>query len=177
LTLDDVLNTVAGRKGLLMDVKGVYHGRWNLEFARTLARKIDEHKAAGWTQVCGQFWPVLDSLRTEAPGLEVRYSIERPLQWEKFARLLDEDESVRPICIERRLLNEERSLFLDERGVSVYCWTVDNHDEAEQLVHAGVDGIISNDLGLLAHLGTAVRDEVNGAGLEGGDDARASLDR
>jgi len=69
-------------------------------------------------------------------------------------RMVGEDERVRRVCIEHRFLNEERARFLDEQGVDVFCWTVDDGEQARRLVAAGVDGIISNDLGLLAKLGS-----------------------
>ena len=92
-------------------------------------------------------------------------------------RLVGDDEHVRRVCIEHRFLNEERALFLDQRGVEVFCWTVDDRVEAQRLVAAGVDGVISNDLDLLAGLRPAVRDQVNSGGLESGDDAGAGRDR
>jgi glycerophosphoryl diester phosphodiesterase len=48
--------------------------------------------------------------------------------------------------------------------VDVYCWTVDGRADAEALVSRGVDGITSNDLGLLASL---PRVAIPGAGAEG----------
>jgi glycerophosphoryl diester phosphodiesterase len=177
LKLEEVLTTVAGRKRLLVDLKGAYHAQGNLEFARELIRNIREHGAESWVSVCGQFWPVLDDVRREAGDLEVRYSVERVYQWEKFMRLVGEDERVRRVCIEHRFLNEERTRFIEDRGVNLYCWTVDNPEEARRLVAAGADGIISNDLELLAHLRDAdddaasrpaVRDQMDGRRLEGG---------
>ena len=43
----------------------------------------------------------------EAPDLEVRYSVERVFQWEKFMRLVGDDERVRRVCIGHRFLNGE----------------------------------------------------------------------
>jgi glycerophosphoryl diester phosphodiesterase len=171
LKLDELLSTVAGGKGLLLDVKGYYRGHGNLEFAQALVRKIYEYGAAEWVSICGQYWPVLDDLRRENPGVEVRYSVERTYQWEKFMRLVGDDEHVRRVCIEHRFLNPERARFLDERGVDVFCWTVDNHAEAHRLSAAGVHGIISNDLTLLRGLSSPVGNEMDGAGLESSDDA------
>jgi glycerophosphoryl diester phosphodiesterase len=191
LKLDDVLTMVAGKKGLLVDLKGAYRAERNLDFARAVVRTIRKHGAESWVSVCGQFWPVLDDVRREAPDLEVRYSVERVYQWEKFMRLVGADERVRRVCIEHRFLNEERTRFIEDRGVNLFCWTVDNPDEAQRLVAAGADGIISNDLGLLAKLrdgdheskveGAASRppvgDQVDGGRLEGGDDGRAGSER
>jgi glycerophosphoryl diester phosphodiesterase len=156
LKLDEVLETAAGAKGLLVDVKGSYRGRENQAFASALVRAVREHGAASCVAICGQYWPVLDDVRREASDLEVRYSVERTFQWEKFMRLVGEDERVRRVCIEHRFLNEERVRFLEEQGVNVYCWTVDDRDEARRLAAAGADGIISNDLDLLAELGAPV---------------------
>ena len=154
LSLNEVLQTVAGAKHLLLDVKGSYRGHENRAFASALVRQVREHGAEGSIAICGQFWPVLDDVRRESQELEVRYSVERPYQWEKFMRMVREDERVRRVCIEHRFLNEERARFLDEQGVDVFCWTVDDGEQARRLVAAGVDGIISNDLGLLAKLGS-----------------------
>ena len=156
LGLQEVLDAVAGAKGLLIDVKGSYSGREIEEFALALVRTVREQGAENHVAICGQFWPVLDDVRREAPDVEVRYSIERTFQWEKFMRLVGDDERVRRVCIEHRFLDEERARFLEEQGVNVYCWTVDDREECRRLATAGVDGIISNDLELLGALSEAV---------------------
>jgi glycerophosphoryl diester phosphodiesterase len=152
LKLREVLQRVSGSKRLLVDLKGSYHAQQNLQFARTLVSAIREYDAEGWTTVCGQFWPVLDDVRKEAPDIDVRYSIEHVHQWERFMRLVREDERVRKVCIEHRFLNEERVRYIEEQGVDIFCWTVDDLTEARHLAAAGADGIISNDLELLAAL-------------------------
>jgi glycerophosphoryl diester phosphodiesterase len=157
LSLDEVLETLGGAKGLLVDVKGSYPGHENRRFAAALVRTLREHGAENSVAICGQYWPVLDEVRSEAPDLEVRYSVERVFQWDKFMRLVGDDERVRRVCIEHRFLNEERVRFLEGQGVNVYCWTVDDRDEARRLAASGVDGVISNDLALLGALGEAIR--------------------
>jgi len=156
LSLDEVLETLASAKGVLIDVKGSYRGQENREFAAALIRTVRGHGAESSIAICGQYWPVLEDVRREAPDLEVRYSVERVFQWEKFMRLVGDDERARRVCIEHRFLNEERARFLTDQGVDVFCWTVDNPEEARRLTAAGVDGIISNDLDLLAELDQAV---------------------
>ena len=156
LKLDEVLEIAAGAKGLLIDVKGSYPGHENREFASALVGTVREYGAENRIAICGQYWPVLEDVRREAPDLEVRYSVERVFQWEKFMRLVGDDDRVRRVCIEHRFLDEERVCFLEEQGVSFYCWTVDDRKEAQRLAAAGVDGIISNDLELLAELDEAV---------------------
>lgn len=152
LKLGDLLHTVAGKKRLLLDVKGRYRPRQALAFARTLAARITEHGAEAWTAICGQEYAVLDCLRRVAPHLEVRYSIERPDQWRVFKRLAERDSTVRAVCMHHRFLTAKRARLLEERGIDLYCWTVDDAAEARRLAQEGVDGIISNDLRLLAAL-------------------------
>jgi glycerophosphoryl diester phosphodiesterase len=153
LKLDEVMGTVAAQKRLLIDVKGDYSPNGIEAFARAIVAAIAKHDALDWASVCGQYWPVLDRVREIAPQIEVRYSIEKLNQWEKFLTLLERDDLVPRVCIEHRFLDEERARYIKEHGIEIYCWTVDDPAEAARLVEGGVDGIISNDLELLAGLG------------------------
>jgi glycerophosphoryl diester phosphodiesterase len=152
LKLGELLDRVAGKKRLLLDVKG-RKGDEAEAFASTLGRRISEGDHGESVAICGQFWPVLGRLRKAAPHLEARYSVEKPYQWEAFLRLVDGHQDVRKVCIEHRFMDQDKARFLEDSGVDVYCWTVDDAAEAEQLVARGVEGIISNDLGLLGALG------------------------
>jgi glycerophosphoryl diester phosphodiesterase len=151
LPLSELLATVSGKKRLLIDVKESDASKDDA-FARTLARQIDEHDAAAWVAVCGQFWPVLDRLAEIAPHLELRYSMQRPSQWDAYQRRLAEGRSSTSVCIQHRLIDQAKAAFLEEHGVDTYCWTVDDAAEAAVLVQRGVDGIISNHLELLEAL-------------------------
>ena len=151
--LTGVLEMVKGERRLLLDIKGDYRGAQISAFARTLISKIAQHGASIWVAVCGQLWPVLHRLRELAPDLEVRYSVERPMQWERFIAMVERDDKARNICIEHRFMSEGKARFLREHGVEAYCWTVDDAVAASRLVGMGADGIISNDLELLGALG------------------------
>jgi len=154
LRLDELLSTVAGRKRLLLDVKGHYDEDGLSGYVDMLVRKIREHHAEGWVAICGQTYSVLHRIREVAPDLEVRYSIQEPYQWERFLILLEH--GVRTVCMAYGFLNPERLKLMEDRGVNLYCWTVDDWDAARRLLAQGVDGIISNDLKLLAALHTWV---------------------
>lgn len=148
--LDHLFSEVAGKKQLLLDVKGHYKARDLEDYVQTLVRTIREHGAESWTVVCGQTYSVLHRLREVAPDIAVRYSIERPYQWERFEKL--RTEGVRQVCMWHKFLDDERASLLEAEGVNVFCWTVDDPAIAEDLVARGVDGIISNRLDLLAAL-------------------------
>ena len=153
MELEEVLDAVKGQRRLLLDAKGEFGATRTADFAQAIAERIAQHHASDWVSVCGQFWPVLDRLREMAPDVDVRYSIQHAFQWEKFLTMLDKPGLVPQVCIEHRFLGEARARFIKEHGINIYCWTVDDPVEAARLVEAGVDGIISNDLSLLASLG------------------------
>ena len=154
LALSELLAFVAGRKRLLLDVKACKDGD-AAAFSQALVRHVREANAPGWIAVCGQFWPVLTRVRRIAPEIEVRYSIERPDQWRRYTALAPSDDGARRVCIEHRFLDDQKLSFLKRLGTGTYCWTVDDARDAARLVAGGVDGIISNDLVLLARLPAA----------------------
>jgi glycerophosphoryl diester phosphodiesterase len=78
--------------------------------------------------------------------------MEWPLQWQRFVEMAPVDPGARRVCIEHRFMDSDKQAFLEEHGVDVYCWTVDDREDAKALVSRGVDGITSNDLDLLASL-------------------------
>lgn len=153
LTLEALLDRTAGRRRLLLDVKGDEDEEYARGFARRLASDIHGADAVGWVEVCGQTSPILDELRRVAPEIAVRYSIERPDQWESYTAMCDREGRAPNICIKHTFLTDERLRFLKDRGAGIYAWTIDRQPEAEALLDRGVDGIISNNLKLLETLG------------------------
>jgi len=151
LTLRELLRTVAGTKRLLLDVKSLDRSEAQL-FATILARQIQEHDAVGWVAVCGQYWPVLDRLRKIAPHVEVRYSMQSQDQWDGYQHRLTRGRATTRVCIHHRFIDGTKAEFLEAHAIDTYCWTVDDPGEADVLVQRGVDGIISNNLDLLAAL-------------------------
>ena len=155
LDLPELLETARGKRSLLLDVKGSYDEAGDAALAATLSRQVSEHGVQEEVAVCGQNWSVLNRLREVAPHVQVRYSIEGPDQWQEFLRMTAREEGARRICIEHRFVSEDKARFLDQNGIDVHCWTVDDRAEAERLLAVGVDGIISNDLALLASLASS----------------------
>ena len=152
LKLDELLQIVGGRKRLLLDVKGRYKGGRSADFAEAIARCLREHQASSSTAVCGQTYPILNALRRTDDEIEVRYSLERPHQWESFLRKMNKHERLRHVCISQRFIDDEKARVLEQNGVNVYVWTIDDPEAARHYVERGADGIISNDLGLLENL-------------------------
>ncbi len=151
LKLGELLQIVGGRKRLLLDVKGRYKGGRSAGFARAITRRVREHQASSWAVVCGQTYPVLNALRHVDDEIEVRYSLEKPYQWESFVRKM-KDRRVRQVCISRHFIDDEKARVLEENGVNVYVWAIDDPKAARHWVEQGADGIISNDLDLLEGL-------------------------
>jgi len=161
LLLPELLHTTAGAKRLLLDLKAVDSGP-SEAFATALAREIEAAGAREWVAVCGQFWPVLDRVREVAPEIKVRYSMQAASQWGEYVRRLDQGEVTLAVCMQHRMMDANRMAFLRANSVDVYCWTVDRAEEARQLMEIGVEGVISNDLALLAGL----RDGAGEAGAQ-----------
>lgn len=151
LPLGWLLEKSIGKKRVLLDVKGAWRARTATNFASRLVEEVMASRRWEEVAVCGQNWRVLDSVREQSP-LEVRYSIESPRQWSAFLDMLGRGDGATRICMQNRLLNEERAAFLEANSIEVYCWTVDEREEAERLVAEGVDGIISNNLEMLSTL-------------------------
>ncbi|MDP2675065.1 MAG: glycerophosphodiester phosphodiesterase [Dehalococcoidia bacterium] len=152
LRLVELLEATRGKRRLLLDLKDDHPPQRARAYAGALARLLREAGCAESALVCGQT-DVLDSVRKVAPELDVRYSIERQRQWETFLRRLDVDAAIRGVCLQHEFLTDPVARLLEQRSLEVFCWTVDDREEARRLAALGVDGIISNDLTLLAQLG------------------------
>jgi hypothetical protein len=150
LRLEELLEEVAGRKRLLLDVKGHYKPPYLEAYVERVIGLLRKHSAESWTAICGQTYTVLHAIRAAAPDLEVRYSIQQEYQWERFLRLLQQ--GIRRTCMAYGFIDDAKAKVMEDNGVDLYCWTVDDCDAARHLVAQGVDGIISNDLKMLAEL-------------------------
>ena len=149
--LGRLLDTVDGRKSVLIDVKGNQTTN-AAAFAAEIVRHVQERGAARWTAVCGH-WRVMDAIREAAIGVDVRYTIESPARLERYLQRLFAGRASPAVCAYHALLDQPAMRVLQERGVDVYAWTVDDEQRASALLELGVSGVTSNDLDLLARLG------------------------
>jgi len=152
ITLTELLEKTRGRRGLLLDIKDYYSAADQRAFAQTLIRLLSQYGMVEATRVCSQNWSVLQSLRQESPGPSIHYTIERRPQWQAFLDLLEAGQPLSALTLHRSLMDAQRARFLAEKGIEVFTWTVDDREEARQLLALGADGIISNRLSLLAEL-------------------------
>ena len=151
-SLEELLARVKGRCGVLLDVKGLYRPADQRAFAVTLARLLAEHSMEQQARTCGQNWAVLQEVRQVAPHLTTHFSIETPQQWGTFVRQFGAGDPVDGVCLQRSLIDEEKTRWLTERGIQTFSWTVDQDEEARRLLALGIAGIISNNLALLGQL-------------------------
>jgi glycerophosphoryl diester phosphodiesterase len=150
LYLEDVLTLARGRRRILVDVKWNPGGRQSA-FARALAQTVRLAGMGDSVTFCGQNWPVLRRLRVIDPDLRVHYSIGVQRQLAAFGHVR-QDETLRGVCLDQSLLNAGLVDILKRRGLAVWSWTVDDLEQARQLVAMGIDGIISNRLDVLEGL-------------------------
>lgn len=153
LGLAELLERTQGRCGLVLDIKGIYGEEGARAYARTLARALAEARREESVIVCGGA-EVLDQVREGAPDLDVRHSIEKQRHWEGFLRRLESDSDLRGVCMAAAFLNDEIIQLLRDKGLRVFCWTIDDPAEARELLERGVDGITSNSIPLLERLGS-----------------------
>jgi len=150
--LAELLEKAKGKRKLLLDLKGGYGRLAELSFAESLANLLVSCGMEEEAYICGQNWSLLDRVREVAPQLQVRFSIERPTQWQNFSRRLAAGERIDGICLHRALMNGDMARFLGERSIEAFCWTVNEPQEASRLLALDVAGIISDDLLLLGSL-------------------------
>lgn len=150
--LTELLERTGGKRRILLDIKDRLDEEDGRAYARKLVRILAEAGCEESAIVCGRA-DTLDSVREVAPQLDVRYTVQRQPQWDAFLRRLEADGSLRGVSMYHKFLSDSVARFLEENNVEVFCWTVDDPDEARRLVEMGADGITSNNIALLEQLG------------------------
>jgi len=56
------------------------------------------------------------------------------------------------ISLNRKTISRELITICHSKNIKIYVWTVDKEDEAEELISWGVDGIYSNDPGMIRRI-------------------------
>ncbi len=102
------------------------------------------------TRVSSQQWKLLDRLARGRTEMQMFYSVGHPAA---IGALLDRAAGDHPpagTSIRHTVLSPDLIEHLHAAGLKVYAWTVNNPHRGEQLLRWGVDGLISDNLDVLA---------------------------
>lgn len=147
LDLAEILKLTDGGPKLFIDLKGTHR-----RLPNAIVETIHRCDAVGRVAVCGQFWPPLDAIKREEPGVQVFHSLGRPEHVSSYAVRLEAEHGLSGISIGHWLLTPALVRDYHARGVQVFAWTINDPAVALRLVGWGVDGIISDRLELLGAL-------------------------
>jgi glycerophosphoryl diester phosphodiesterase len=139
VTLPDFMRLVECRAGLFLDMKSGSAP----SAARELTRALHSVEHPVPVKVSSQHWNILRWGRRHSNLIELFFSVDDPV---KLTLLLSvaEDEAIEGCSVAHWLLDQAAVSALQERGLKVFAWTVDDPQRARQLVEFGVDGIITN---------------------------------
>jgi glycerophosphoryl diester phosphodiesterase len=144
--LDEILDEVPVGLGLWLDLKG-FTPRLTRRVVRMLAER-DQASQHALTASCRSWWALTPARRA---GMRTLRSVGS--RWQRWLAVRD-----RPCAdghvVNQALLDERIVTALRRRNPLVVAWGVDDVARAHVLIAWGVRGIIADDLGLLAELGT-----------------------
>jgi glycerophosphoryl diester phosphodiesterase len=151
LVLDTILlATAATPTRVLIDLKGGHAG-----LPAAIVRLLERRDAFARTALCGQEWGPLEQAQRLNPAVRVFFSLGRPEHLDSYLSRRKAGAAPPLASCRHSLLTPATVAALKEAGSTVIAWTVDSEARARQLLAWGVDGITSNDYGLLTRLGTA----------------------
>lgn len=146
LSLRKLLREVNFRAELFLDIKSS-----TARAADSVLELYNDHESMmPATLVCSKEWGVLDRIARAGTDLRLYYSIGR---YGRIDALFDRALQPRPpagTSIRHTRLSPELVHRFHDAGMQVFAWTVNNRQRAEELQAWGVDGIISDDLGVFA---------------------------
>ncbi len=164
LYLEEALDLVAGKVGLLVELKRTRHAEASYSWIEEELLKLLEAKGAlSWVTLIS--FDHLSLLRLKELSREVRVGMICAGEW---LNLWEEVDRLGPSVLlphwaqtTPRLVGEAH-----RRGIEVYPWIVDRRDLWEIFLEMGVDGIVTDEPGeLLVFLGRKKKAEVRGGTL------------
>jgi glycerophosphoryl diester phosphodiesterase len=147
LYLPEICAATANGPELLLDLKG--HGE---ALSRRLVAVLQQLDAVDRVAICSQDWRLLDAARAIEPRLRSYYSFETQSQLRELRARSDQPPAIAGVSVWEGLLTPELIGELAGRGLQSFAWTVNSPERATELVIAGVSGIISDRIDLLAEL-------------------------
>jgi glycerophosphoryl diester phosphodiesterase len=148
LYLPELCERARGGPRLLLDLKGK-----SARLVPDLIKTLREQRAIQNAALCGQDWSLLDQAKALEPNLSIYYSFGSHQHIDAMRRRPSTAPRVAAASVWERLLTDQLLAELHERKIAVLAWTVNVPERARELLAAGVAGIISDRLDLLAGIG------------------------
>jgi glycerophosphoryl diester phosphodiesterase len=147
VTLDEILQRVKGRASLFVDLKSK-----SAHAVEMLLATLKRQEAIAETRISSTYWHLLRWLREAEPRLLLYYSIGHRRTLARFWRLREDDPSARAVSIHQALVDEEVAKRFRARDTEIVAYHVNDLSRARELIGWGVQGITSDNLGVLRAL-------------------------
>ena len=146
VSLDDLLNAVADRVDLVLDLRS-----WFGDPAPDLARALMALERVDRISVTCENWRIADRVRAWLPAVRVGYSVRSEHQLIDYERARRAGtQQLTAVTVRHSLLGTAGDVARIRAAAGhVTVWTVDDIDRALELSAWGVDGIVSNRLTVL----------------------------
>lgn|GEM_PF-2273481 len=159
-TLEDALETVRGKCGVMIDLKAE-------KLEQPILERLKKHHFSD-VMVCGGYGDTLQNIKLERPDLAVSLTPSP-----EFYRSMYQDLAGMPhldaLTVYWRTVGPRMVELTRASGVLLLAWTVDHPHLAQNLLELGVNGITSNSLEVLKGIARAARGQ-NGLGPQGRTD-------
>ena len=154
LLLEELLAGAPSEAGLMLDLKGN-----DPRLPDAMLGALDACPRAGHVAVCSRNWPQVDALAAHE-GITAIHSVGRAHRLRPLLDHLADHGTQRRVglSIHQRLLDAARVRELRSLAAPVITWPVNDAALARTLVSWGVEGVISDDLGLVREIVAARRD-------------------
>jgi glycerophosphoryl diester phosphodiesterase len=138
-TLTDVIKAVSGKAGLNIEIKSDGAGLLTAEYLASSDYK-------GYVLVSSFRAEEVHAVRHTLPALPVSmiFDVFTPGDTASYA-----EQGYRIVSLRKTSVTEQLVRTCHDRGIQVYVWTVDNEEEMAKFISWNVDGIYSNNPGLL----------------------------
>lgn len=140
LLLTELCAELPSEGTLMLDLKG-----WQPWLGRLVR---DAMTGSGPYVVCSRHWQMLDAF-VDVPAVRVVHSIRTRAELARLDKRLASSPTW-GLSVHRELLTPTRVAWLRERAEVVMTWPVDTRATYDDVVSLGVNGIICNDLSVLA---------------------------
>lgn len=148
LSLPDLLREINFRSELFLDIKSA-----TPQAAEAVLRLYhDNESMMPRTLVSSREWRLLEQLGEAGTEMRMFYSVGRASGLEALLRRAKASPRPAGTSIRHTLLSADAVERLHDAGLQVFAWTVNNRHRAEELLGWGVDGLISDEIGVHTEL-------------------------